>query len=238
MLYHLLALASLGADAQAAAAPAEPAPISLEAVQADPDFLRTMGIIRGEAFRRGPVRPGWSEGGIDVANALAAEPGEPRLLVGRKEDGDLDIVTMAPVRMADLAGPGLIELASHGDIDREVEGTELTVGTADAALAVAVRLRVRRVGTAYCGSELLGVKLYRIRGGPDPDPQVAAFLFASMVEVGRDLPYCLVWRRTPDGGFTDSSFLPDGASLPRLDEQETIYRARGVATIDRLLSGR
>lgn len=235
MLHLFAALAALVVETPAAAAPAKPEPISLEAVQADPDFRRTMDHIRREGFRRGPTRADWSEGGIDVEAALEAEGGGGALLVGRKGDGDLDVVTMAPVRMPDLVGPGFVELASYGDIDAAVAGTELTVGTVDRTLAVAMRIRMRRVGSGYCGGELLGVKLYRLPGRPELDPQIGPFLFASLVEVGRDLPYCLVWKRTADGGFTDSSFLPDGASLPALDEREIVYRATPVASIDRLL---
>lgn len=237
MYRRFLPLAALSLSVPAMAQPdADNRPISLETVRAEPGFHEFIAGVR-EAFRMGPVRPDWNRGGVDLPTAAPAEAGGGApLLVGRTEGGDLDIVAVAPVALADLVSPGWIEVATEGDIDAELANTELTVGTMGGIVAVAVRVRLRRVGTAYCGGELLGAKLYRLPGGEGYDRQSAGLLFASLVDTMRERPYCLVWTHQPDGSFSDSSFLPDGTSLPALDERETLHWPRPVMPVERLLA--
>ncbi len=228
MTCRLAALAALGLSAPAAAEPVASTPvISLEAVRAQPEFQKFIEEVRRDAFRPGPVRADWNAAAVDVpAPVLAAITPE----------GDLDVVAYGPVKVTDLVSSEWSELASYGDIDAALENTELSLGTVGGSVLVALRVRFNRVGRAYCGGELLGAKLYRTPGSSMYDPKMAGFLFASLVETTREHPYCLVWKRKADGSFTDSSFLPDGTSLPGQDPRELVYRARPVMPVERLLA--
>jgi hypothetical protein len=229
----------------AAVAPAQPAPEMEQMPESEqmPDSEQMLVALRGavtamrtELFAPGPPVEGWNQGGADPDSDLRAAGADSHFFLLRSDDGPSvvlltgrSIAALAPEewRIADSYGSSAVRLANPF-----VQFMAITP-----RYVLAVRANSRRVASVDCADPVANAILYERPDAPESPRDVdVPIWFRLALLAAEDQVVCS--RYDPVGeGYRIRAFLPDGRSLPQLDddsERVTIVPAAPLETLLRL----
>ncbi|HEX8193593.1 MAG TPA: hypothetical protein VF552_11915 [Allosphingosinicella sp.] len=243
-LFQLAAAASLIAAPAAAAAqkPGADAPPAAEAPEG-PSEQEMLAVLRGAVtsmrermFGPGPAVAGWNVGGADPDSAARAAGTDTHWL-HLSGGGDGSSVVMLTRRgIADFAPAAWRIADSYGTSGAALDNPFVQFGSLSARYVIAMRAGSRRVGTADCSDPVSHAILYEVPGAPaGPDDEDMLLFFRIAILAGEDQVVCT--RYDQDGAaYRLRAFLPDGRSLPQLDDDGERLRIVPAGRLETLLT--
>lgn len=192
-----------------------------------------------KAMAPGPAEPGWSEAGTDLHALVDSRPGgrAANFLLQEDKDGSRSVMILSPSSPLGLVPDTWSPIADIGDIESAASGTDFYIGHLEGPYYAVLRGSSRQVGKAYCSSGPVTARLYRRPEPADADelaPEIMELLFGAVVR--RLEKYEVCTRYDADGdGYRSRSFLPDGRSLPGLEESEERVTVVPAAPVETLL---
>jgi hypothetical protein len=217
-----------GADAPAAEDPADGARM-LEALRG------AVAEMRRSMFAPGPAVAGWNVGGADPDSEVRAAGAETHWLHLTGGDDGPSVVMLTRRGIADLA-PGEWRIAdSYGTGAAALDNPFVQFGRLSPRYVLAARGNSRRVGTADCTDPISHAILYEVPGAPEsPEDADMPLLFRIAILAGENQVVCTRYER--DGAaYRPRAFLPDGRSLPQLDDEGERIRIVPAAPLETLL---
>jgi len=226
-----------------------PAPVSAQKPGADapageeaPDGEAMLQALRGAVaemrrsmFGPGPAVQGWNAGGADPDAEARAAGAETHWLHLTGGDDGPSVVMLTRRGIADLA-PGEWRIAdSYGTGAAALDNPFVQFGRLTPRYVFAARANSRRVGAADCTDPISHAILYEVPGAPEsPEDADMLLFFRIAILAGEDQVVCTRYDR--DGAtYRMRAFLPDGRSLPQLDDEGERLRIVPAAPIETLL---
>ena len=214
-------LAALAVPATAAAA--TPGTDAMEDVQARAFMESLIAQFEAEILAPGPMVDGWNAQGADVEADLAARPGGKagNYLLEVGKDGDRGVTVFSPESPTSVIPADWTMIAEIGDFHRAGD-FDLYAMQLDGPYFAVIRGANEQNGTAWCSSGWVQARLYEdssVAEGSDLEPAVVEMLFKAFVRRFEDKVICSRHDAETDG-YRARYFLPDGRSLPKMDELE------------------
>lgn len=184
----------------------------------------------------GPATPNWDRQGVDLIARLAAAPGGI--------DQTVAVVEFTGDRSVDHYGAGELPMQpgmepvlnlpprpASGDIPWQ------SISELGDGLWLRTSTRLGRRGNALCGRGWDSLTILAPAGSPlSEDMRVSIMVVRLMAERMAALETCVIAFEQPDGTLVERSFLADGRSLPKVDEQTKPMRLRPLAGAGAMLT--
>jgi hypothetical protein len=235
------AVSILAAPAAAAAAqkPGAGAPPGLESEEASEAEVLAMlrdavSTMRESMFGPGPAVQGWNVGGEDPDSQARAAGAETHWLHLTGGDGP-SVVMLTRRGIADFTPAGWRIADSYGTGAAALDNPFVQFGHLTPRYVLAVRAGSRRVGAADCSDPVSHAILYEVPGAPEsPQDEDMLLFFRIAILAGENQVVCTRYDR--DGAaYRLRAFLPDGRSLPQLDDEGERLRIVPAAPLESLL---
>lgn len=229
MLLAAIVLAAAG-PAGAVAVPSQDDAGALAAFEA------AVAQIRASVLRAGERVENWDRGGADPdadARALGAET--HFLLTSGRAGASVAIVTERP--LADFAPASWRIVDSYGAAGERLAGAQLGFEALSARYMIGARARTWRQNDVSCWRGFSHALLYEVPGAPaGPDDEQLPTLFRLLILALENETLCM--RADGDGqrGYSIRYFLPDGRSLPEVDDPAERVTIVPAAPVDRLVT--
>ena len=240
-LFFLLAAASILAFSPAAAQKPGAEELPLEAEE--PSAEETLALLRGAVasmreslFGPGPAVEDWNSGGADPDSEARAAGAETNWLHITGGENGPSVTMLTQRSIADLAPDEWRIADSYGSGGAALDTPFVQFGRLSPRYVFAARANSRRVGTADCTDPISHAILYEIPGAPETaDDADMLFFFRIAILAGEDQVSCTRYER--DGNaYRMRAFLPDGRSLPQLDDEGERLRVVAAAPLEVLLA--
>ena len=227
-----------GAALFALAAPAAaqlPAPeVQDEAQQLLAGLREMVAATRAEMFAPGPEVPGWIQGGEDPDAALRRAGADDHVFMISSTDGPA-VVMLTRRPIADFAPSGWTIVDSYGSAATPPPNSFVELISPTPRSGVGPRASSRREASVDCADPVANAILYEVPDAPassrDDDMPI---WFRIALLAAEDQAVCSRYERAGDG-WTSRSFLPDGRSLPGLDDGGERISIVPSAPVDELL---
>lgn len=218
--------------------PAQP-PVALEAPadgQAQ-DLLaalrQAVTAMRTEMFAPGPAVPGWDEGGADPDSELRRAGADDHYFLISSEDGP-SVVLLTSRAIAAVAPEDWRVVDTYGSSAERLANPFVQFVALTPRYVLALRANSRRVAAVDCSDPVTNATLYEVPDAPaSPRDDDMPIFFRIALLAGEEQVVCSRYDRV-EGGYRVRAFLPDGRSLPRLDdaqERVTIVPAAPLETL-------
>ena len=219
----------------ALAVPAVPSTTQSEDEAALAEFRAAVAEMRAEMLRPGDRVEGWNRGGANPDADLRARGADRFYFLTRGRDGtSVAILTDRPIR--DFAPATWRVVDSYGSASESLTNPQLDFGAFSARYVMASRGQYRRIGDVDCQDNLSHALLYEVPGAPaSPDDEIVPMMFRIMILALEDQRICFRSDGDAERGYRGRFFLPDGRSLPQLDDLEAISTIVPAAPVDRLI---
>lgn len=177
----------------------------------------------------GPAAPNWDQQGVDLIARLTAAPGGI--------DQTAAVVESAGDRSVDHYGNGALPMPSGLEPVLDLPGRPTSGDIAWQSISelgdgmwMRTSTRLARRGNALCGRGWDSLTILAPAGRPlSEDMRLAIMVVRLMAERMAALDACVIAFEQPDGSLIERSFLADGRSLPKVDEQTKPIRLRPLA---------
>ncbi|MCA1196591.1 hypothetical protein K9B35_01280 [Sphingomonas sp. R647] len=177
----------------------------------------------------GPAEPNWDKQGVDLIARLSAAPGGI--------DQTATVAESAGDRSVDHYGNGALPIPSGLEpvLDLPARPTSGDIGWRSISelgegMWMRTSTRLARRGNALCGRGWDSLTILAPAGRPlSEDMRFAIMVVRLMAERMAALETCVIAFEQPDGSLIERSFLSDGRSLPKVDEQTKPIRLRPLA---------
>lgn len=236
--FGLMAAAALltfsGTPARAQAAPAPEIPSDPEAMPAE---LRiAVETMRNTLFAPGERVEGWDVGGVDPDSDLRAAGVQQHVFRITYRQGpsvvlltDRPISAFAPLewRVVDTYGSATTRLANPF----------VQFDSLSPRYVMAIRANSARRASVDCVDPINNAVLYEIMDAPESEgDEDLPLIFRLALLAGEEQIVCARYDGTREAGYRGRSFLPDGRSLPQLDDADARITIVPAAPIERLLT--
>ncbi|HEX8644683.1 MAG TPA: hypothetical protein VF702_12305 [Allosphingosinicella sp.] len=199
------------------------------------EMLRTaVAEARDEMYAPGPRVDGWDRGGGDPDSQVRTAGADSHWLLQTGDEGS-SVVMLTRRPIADFAPRGWRIADSYGSADAPVANPFVQFVALTPRYMIASRANTRRVATADCSDPVTHAILYEVPGAPDsPEDEDMPFLFRIFLLASEDQVVCTRYE-TEGSVWRPRAFLPDGRSLPQLDEPSERVRVVPAAPLETLL---
>jgi hypothetical protein len=230
----------LAAAMALAAAPAQPQP-QPGAPQDDgaSELARYQAAIR--ELRETLLRPGervegWDRGGADPDGEVRRLGADRFYMVSRSDTGaGVSILTDRPI--ADFAPAGWRIVDSYGQAGERLSAPQVDFQPLSARYVFAARIDYTKVNDVACYSNFSHALLYEVPGAPaDPDDDILPMMFRVMILAFENQTVCVRAEGDRERGYTSRFFMPDGRSLPALDDPSERMTIVPAAPVDQLIA--
>jgi hypothetical protein len=239
-LLSLLAAAAILAAPASLLAQGKPG-ADTAAPQSDPEDAEILEMLRAavaeartEMYAPGPRVEGWDRGGGDPDSVVRTAGADSHWLLQSGAEGS-SVVMLTRRSIADFAPSSWRIVDSYGSADAPVSNPFVQFSALTARYMIGTRANTRRVATADCSDPVTHAILYEVPGAPDsPEDEDIPFLFRIFILAGEDQVVCTRYE-TEGNVWRPRAFLPDGRSLPQLDEPTERVRVVPAAPLETLL---
>ncbi len=199
------------------------------------DLAALVAQLRGELLRAGERVEGWDRGGANPDADLRSRGADRHYFLTRGRDGtSVTILTDRPI--ADLAPAGWRVVDSYGSAAASLPGAQVDFMPYSARYVMASRGQMRRVRDVDCQDNLSHALLYEVPDAPaSPIDADVAMMFRLLILALEDQDICFRAEGDAGRGYRGRYFLPDGRSLPALDDADAVTTIVPAAPIDRLI---
>lgn len=212
-----------------------PAPEAQDESQQLLAALREMvATTRAEMFAPGPEVPGWNRGGEDPDAALRRAGADDYVFMISSTDGPA-VVMLTRRLIADFAPAGWQVIDSYGTSAAALANPFVQFIALTPRYVIGLRASSRREGGVDCSDPVANAILYEVPDAPassgDEDMPI---WFRIALLAAEDQVVCSRYERAGDG-WVSRAFLPDGRSLPGLDDASERISIVPAAPVDELL---
>jgi hypothetical protein len=196
---------------------------------------QTVATMRESMYGPGPAVAGWNVGGADPDSQARAAGAETHWLHLTGGDEGPSVVMLTRRGIADFA-PATWRIAdSYGTGAAAIDNPFVQFAYLTPRYVLAVRAGGRRVGTADCSDPISHAILYEVPGAAEsPADEDMPLVFRIAILAGENQVVCTRYDR--DGAaYRLRAFLPDGRSLPQLDDEGERLRVVPAAPLESLL---
>ncbi len=189
---------------------------------------------RAEMFAPGPEVPGWNEGGEDPDAALRRAGADDHVFLITSPDGPAVVMlTRRPV--SDFAPADWTIVDSYGSSATTLANPFVQFISLTSHYVIGLRASSRREASVDCADPVANAILYEVPGAPvssrDDDMPI---WFRIALLAAEEQVVCSRYERAGDG-WTSRAFLPDGRSLPGLDDEGERISIVPAGPVDELL---
>jgi len=228
-------LVALAATPIAAAAP----DTELQQVPDEQDTIAELRALvaqlRSDMLRPGERVEGWDRGGANPDADLRARGADSHYFLTRGRDGtSVGILTDRPI--ADFAPPQWRAVDSYGSATASLPSPQVDFSAFSARYVMGSRSQFRRVRDVDCQDNLSHAILYEVPGAPaTPGDEDVPMMFRLMILALEDQEICVRTDGDAARGYRGRFFLPDGRSLPELDDPSALSTIVPAAPVDTLI---
>ena len=199
--------------------------------------LRTaVETLRQELYRPGPTIPGWNVGGADPDAELVSAGAERHYFLLSSEDGDRSVVVLTPRRIADFAPAGWRVVDSYGAATDAVERPFVQFSWVSPRYVVGTRANGFRRDNVDCSDRIAHALLYELPGTAMSEADdMAQMMFRLGLLAMEGVTTCTRYEGSRAEGWSARPLLPDGRSLPALEEPAERLTIVPAAPIDTLM---
>lgn len=193
--------------------------------------------MRAEMFAPGPAVPGWNQGGADPDADLRRAGAEDHVFLITSGDGP-SVVLLTSRSIAAVAPAGWRAVDSYGSSAEALSDPFVQFLALTPRYVLALRANSRRIASVDCSDPVTNAILYEVPDAPaSPRDEDMPIFFRIALLAAEEQVVCSRYDRV-DGGYRVRAFLPDGRSLPRLDDEQERIAIVPAAPIESLLKGR
>jgi hypothetical protein len=192
--------------------------------------------LRQEIFRPGPAIPGWNVGGADPDAELTAAGADRHYLLLRTDEGDRSVVILSDRRIADFAPAAWRVVDSYGSAVDAVDRPFLQFSFVSPRYVLATRANGFRRDNVDCTDRISHALLYELPGETmTADDEMAPIMFRLGLLAMEGVTTCTRYEGSRAEGWSARPLLPDGRSLPALEEPAERVSIVPAAPIDELM---
>ena len=197
--------------------------------------LRTaVSEMRREMFAPGPAVEGWNRDGADPDAELRAAGTSGHYLLLSAASGT-SVVMLTDRRIADLAPAAWRVADSYGSATEAVANPFIQFTALTPRYVIAARANSRRVDTVDCSDPPTHAILYEVPDAPEsPSDAEMPLFFRIALLASEEQVVCTRYVRE-GAAYRPFAFLPDGRSLPQLDEADERVTVVPAAPLETLL---
>lgn len=202
------------------------------------EMQRLVTQMRTELFAPGALVPGWNRGGADPdAELRRAGPDRFYYLVQQSGGDAVAILTDRP--LASFAPEGWRVVDTYGDSTTRLDNPVVQFEAMSDRYVIGLRADSTRLGDADCVEAIANATLYERPDAPrrDEDDTIPLY-FRLVLLAGEGQTVCTRYDGSREAGWRGRAFLPDGRSLPQLDDAEDRLTIVPAAPVDRLITYR
>ena len=199
------------------------------------EFRAAIAQLRREMLRPGERVDGWDRGGANPDADLRARGADRHYFLTRGRDGtSVSILTDRPI--ADFAPAGWQVVDSYGSGSASLASPQVDFAAFSPRFVMASRSQFRRVRDVDCQDNLSHALLYEVPDAPtSPGDEVIPMMFRMMILALENQEICVRIDGDAAHGYRGRFFLPDGRTLPELDDPEAVSTIVPAAPVDRLI---
>ncbi len=229
----LLAAAAALAVPAAASPQLPPAPIGEEEARLEAR-REAVASMRRHMFAPGPAVLGWDEGGGDPDAELRSAGAERHYFRLNSDEGP-SVVMLTRRPIGDFAPAEWRIVDSYGSSRTELANPFVQFTSLTPRYVIAARANSRRVASVDCSDPVENAILYEVPGATDSsDDEEIPFFFRIGLLAAEGQVVCSRYDRDGEG-YRVRAFLPDGRSLPQLDDPGERLTILPAAPLDALL---
>lgn len=192
--------------------------------------------LREEMYRPGERVPGWNRGGANPDADLRAA-GVDSHYFQLERPGGRGLVILSDRSIASLAPAAWRVADTYGSAAEEVDNPFVQFEALSPRYVAALRGGSERRGDADCIDRVANATLYErpdVAAG-EADARVP-LMFRLLLLAAEDQTVCTRYQGSREQGYRGLAFLPDGRSLPRLNESDERITIIPAGPIERLVS--
>jgi len=234
----LLSAALLASAAAAKPTTEQPDPAAPESEEAALSELRAaVAAMREEMFRPGPPIPGWNVGGADPDSELTAAGADRHYFLMRAGGEPPSVTILTDRGIADFAPPEWRVVDSYGSATDAVDRPYLQYDWLSPRYVIAVRVNGFRRDNIDCSDRVGHARLYEVPGATmTEEDELAPMMFRFILLASEGVTTCTRYQGSRAAGWSTQPLLPDGRSLPALEQPQlrlTIVPAAPLAELMR-----
>lgn len=200
------------------------------------DLRQMVERIRAEMYSPGERIPNWDRGGANPEADLRAAGADRHFFLLHSATGDaVAILTDRP--LTSLAPAAWRVADTYGSAAIRIDNPVVQFESLSPRYVIGIRAGSARRNDADCIDSLANATLYERPEMPAAaEDQDIPLLFRLVLLAAEDQTVCTRYRGNREHGYHGVAFLPDGRTLPRLNESEeliTIIPAGPVETLVR-----
>jgi hypothetical protein len=192
--------------------------------------------LREEMYRPGERVPGWNRGGANPDADLRAAGAERHYFQLQRPSGR-GIIILSDRPVASFAPAGWRVADTYGSAAQTVDNPFVQFEALSPRYVVALRGGSARRGDADCVDSVANATLYErpdVAAG-EADARVP-LMFRLLLLAAENQTVCTRYQGNRAEGYRGLAFLPDGRSLPRLNESDERITIIPAGPIDRLVT--
>lgn len=192
--------------------------------------------MRGEMYRPGERVAGWDRGGANPDADLRAAGADGHYFRVRRSGGDA-IVILTARPLASFAPAGWRVADTYGEAAAPIDNPFVQFEAMSPRYVIGMRGNSERRGDADCVGGIVSATLYERSDVPATaaDAQIP-LLFRLLLLAAEGQTICTRYDGNRSDGWRGIAFLPDGRSLPALNEGDDHIEIVPAAPIERLVT--
>lgn len=200
------------------AEPAEPAEPAGEEEMFN-QLRAAIAAMRAEIYRPGPTIPGWNVGGADPDSELNAAGADRHYFLLRAAGEPPAVIILTDRRIADFVPAEWRLVDSYGSALDSVERPFLQYSRISPRYVVGTRANGFRRDNVDCSDRIANAHLYELPGETMTEEDESAMLLFRMSLLALEgLTTCTRYEGNRATGWSTRPLLPDGRSLPALED--------------------
>lgn len=202
------------------------------------ELQRLVTRMRTELFAPGATVAGWNRGGADPdAELRRAGPDRFYYLLRQTSGEAVAILTDRP--LSSFVPEGWRVVDTYGDSSARVRNPVVQFEAMSDRYVIGLRAGSARRGDVDCVDAIANATLYERPGATrrDEDETIPLY-FRLILLAGEGQTICTRYEGNRQAGWRGRAFLPDGRSLPQLDDAEERITIVPAGPIDRLVTYR
>jgi len=192
--------------------------------------------LRGEMYRPGEQVPGWDRGGANPDADLRAAGADSHYFRLQRPSG-VGVVILSGRPIASFAPAGWRVVDTYGSAAASIDNPFVQFEALSPRYVVALRASSARRGDADCVDSVTNATLYErpdVAAG-EADAQIP-LMFRLLLLAAENQSVCTRYQGNRQEGYRALAFLPDGRSLPRLNESDERITIVPAAPIEQLVT--
>jgi hypothetical protein len=183
-----------------------------------PQVQQMVETVRGQMLQPGERVSGWDRGGANPVADLRATGADGHYFRLRGPHGD-GIGILDGRSIASVAPPAWRVIDTYGSAAAEADNPWVQFEALSARFIIAMRAEIERRGDVDCASRITDATLYERPDAPvsEADDSVR-LLFRVLLLAIEDQTVCTRYEGNREEGYRSLSFLPDGRSLPIVNQ--------------------